>query len=125
MILHGQIQVKDYGESDDVVFLSGMDEPLAQYLEEEIMFKCVTVRYWITDAEVSLEDAQEAAVRQLYGDFRAEFCARYSELTGYLWTDEELKVGGHDLLNELYTNKGKWIILEISCHGLDNLGVGS
>ncbi|MNJ80064.1 hypothetical protein D3C77_783070 [compost metagenome] len=42
--------------------------------------------------------------------------ARYSELTGYLWTDEYLKVGGHDIIEELRSYVGKWLILEIEVH---------
>ena len=47
------------------------------------------------------------------GGIEADFNPRYSEITGYLWTDEELNVGGHDLMAELKSNVGKWLILEI------------
>lgn len=112
----GQIEVKDYGDSDDVVFLSGVDKPLAMVLEEDIVHKEVSIRYWITDREASLDKADEAFLQRLFGKIDVEFCARYSEITGYLWTDEELKIGGHDLLDELYHNKGHWLILEITIH---------
>ena len=37
----------------------------------------------------------------------------YSDYTGYLWTDENLKIGGHDLLDELKEDCGKWLFLTI------------
>jgi hypothetical protein len=39
---------------------------------------------------------------------------RYSEITGYLWTDEEIMVGGHDLIEELHDHLGKFCHLEIT-----------
>src|SRR5437868_3327415 len=40
--------------------------------------------------------------------------SHYSEITGYLWTDENLMVGGHDLLDELRSHKGSFVHLEIA-----------
>ena len=37
----------------------------------------------------------------------------YSEITGYLWTDEVVKIGGHDLLKEFETHLGKYLYMEI------------
>lgn len=75
--------------------------------------KQVSVRYWVTRQEVSKAEAQEHFIRELMGNGDARFGARYSDLTGYLWTDEELKVGGHDLINELKGHAGNWLILEV------------
>jgi hypothetical protein len=36
-----------------------------------------------------------------------------SEYTGYLWTDEDLMVGGHDLLAELKSHLGKFCHLYV------------
>jgi hypothetical protein len=41
---------------------------------------------------------------------------RYSETTGYLWTDEKLQVGGHDLIEELSGSAGKFLIFEADVH---------
>ena len=49
-------------------------------------------------------------------DAHARFGACYSEYTGYLWTDEEVLIGGHDLIEELRGCEGKWLLLEIVVH---------
>ena len=50
------------------------------------------------------------------GLLESEFWEQYSEITGYLGTDETLNVGGHDLLEELRSNIDNYIILEIEIY---------
>lgn len=95
----------------------GTNEPLAEILYYKIARKKVTVRYWISDTPATKEELKEDfIVKSLGGVANCKYGSHYSELTGYLWTDEELKIGGHDLLNELKSFKDKWIILEIEVH---------
>ena len=108
----GLLTEHSYGEADDILFLSTVSDPLAEELEW-MRGKQVTVRYWVSDNEATKEEASEDAMKQVMGKADGEFGARYSEITGYLWTDEELKVGGHDLLDELRSGVGKWLILEV------------
>lgn len=109
----GLLSLHSDGEADDVLFLSSLRDPLAEELGW-MARKRVSVRYWITDHQCTQEDAQKLATLQIMGIAHTDYVARYSEITGYLWTDEEIKVGGHDLLNELKSHVGKWLILEIS-----------
>ena len=108
----GRLSLHSHGEADDILFLSSLEDPLAEELEW-MSSKQVSVRYWITDRECTKEDAQRLATLEIMGIGEAEYRARYSEITGYLWTDEEIKVGGHDLLDELKSHVGKWIVLEV------------
>lgn len=73
----------------------------------------VTVRYWITDSQYTREEAQDAFLQTVMGEVDVKLESRYSEITGYLWTDENLMVGGHNLLGELQDSVGKWLILEV------------
>ena len=114
----GLLSIHSHGESDEILFLSSLREPLAQELNFMQSKNC-TVRYWITDKKATKDEAQDAFIGNLFGVADIDFGANYSEYTGYLWTDEEIKVGGHDLLDELKTNVGKWLILEIECEGKD------
>jgi hypothetical protein len=114
--LSGLLTVRDYGDSEEVLFLGEDEQPLAEYLEYKITYKKVSCRYWITDKEVTRDQAQNQFLKTLFGNAKAEFHARYSEMTGYLWTDEELKIGGHNLMNELKSHAGSWLILEIDIH---------
>ena len=113
MIYTGLLSEHDYGAAYGILFLSSLREPLARELEW-MSGKQVSIRYWVTDQQMSQEDATEAALRQMLGVAEVEFGSRYSELTGYLWTDENLTVGGHDLMAELHGNVGKWLILEVT-----------
>jgi len=112
----GQLSLRVYGDSEDVLYLSTREEPLARVLEEEISGKVVSVRYWVIDKEVTKEQAQGHFQAELAGAMSSIFSPVYSEITGYLWTDEEIKVGGHDLLAELEGYIGKWLILEVDIH---------
>ena len=108
----GLLSTHSWGEATDILYLSSLADPFAQELEW-MHRKNVTVRYWITDAPCTKDEAIVAAVLSLLGFAQIELYSRYSEMTGYLWTDEKLNVGGHDLLAELKSNAGKWLTLEI------------
>lgn len=123
----GWISLRDYGESSNVVNVSDDERPLAERLIDEIsdydrddnfrVEKQLSVKYWICDKEASKDEAISEVLKRLDGSAEIEFCARYSDLTGYLWTDEQLNVGGHDLLREIASSEKKWLILEIDVFG--------
>lgn len=115
----GTIEVSSHGESDDVMFLNNPvgpgyenDDPLAKRLDW-MSGKRVTVRYWVADKMCAKEDAIASFLGSIDGDADVRFHVAYSELTGYLWTDEDLNIGGHDLIYELKSHAGKWLILEV------------
>ena len=101
-----------YGEAYGILFLSSVEEPLAEELSW-MSGKNVSVRYWVSDKQGTKEEINEDSMKAIMGLANTKFGARYSELTGYLWTDEKIRVGGHDLLLELNGFVGKWLILEI------------
>lgn len=111
----GLLSLRQWGEADDILFLSSVREPLADELSW-MQGRKVTVRYWITDKQCSREEAAAEAAMTALGAADVEFGARYGDMTGYLWTDEELKVGGHDLMAEFRSRVGNWLILEIELH---------
>ena len=105
-------------EDDDVLAL------LENYKHTEILAEAIewhiakhgdhlTARYYISDVEIAANELVEKHLKTLYGSADAEYHVHYSEITGYLWTDEEINIGGHDLLSELKTHLGKWLHLEI------------
>lgn len=115
-IYKGFLRFKDYGESYDVLFLSSIEDPFCEELDDLISGKNITLSYYICEKEMTKEQAQEGFIKTLLGCAESEFTERYSELTGYLWTDEELKVGGHDLLSELSSYRDRYLIMEIEIH---------
>jgi hypothetical protein len=112
----GLLSRHSFGDADDILYLSSEREPLAEVLDGQIRKKQVTVRYWITDKPCSREEAIEDHARQIMGLAATKFGARYSETSGYLWTYQQCKIGGHDLIAELEDSAGKWLILEIEIH---------
>lgn len=103
---------------NDYAFFIG-DVLLAEKIQEDIenFGKYLSVCYWISDKERSKEEISERFTALMFGESSAEYKDYYSEATGYLWTDEECNIGGHDLIEELRQNLGKYCILEIEFNG--------
>lgn len=116
LIYKGFIEKKGKGENDDALFIGDMECPLAEEFESKLQRKKVSVRYWISDNEKTKDQIQEGALKKIMGIVDADYGDRYSEITGYLWTDQELNIGGHDLLAELSSCKGKFVYLEIDVY---------
>jgi len=75
-----------------------------------------TVRYAISPSGIWPNTLDEVAADQLSlleGKTISDYGARYSEITGYLWTDEDAKIGGHDLIALLKWNVGKYLWMEV------------
>lgn len=87
-------------------------EPLAE-LVEDFTEKFLTVRYWITNEPIDLNKAIETTVEQTMGFGDCKFFIHHSDQTGYLWTDEDFKVGGHDMIAEMGSFIGKHVLMEI------------
>ena len=82
----------------------------------------VSVKYYILDKEKTEEEATDALLKRIYGDIeKLNFILEaYSEWTieAYSeWTildlEEEVIIGGHDLIEELSGYEGKYLILII------------
>jgi hypothetical protein len=122
-LYQGFLREGGWGEADDILYLISGDEtedvePLAVILQDDLDDKTVSVRYYICDKRCTLEEAKESFIKQLSGQVDTDVRAHYSEITGYLWTDEKINIGGHDLIEELHSHKDKWLILLIDIHNL-------
>ena len=117
--IKGWIREGSFGDSDDIVWVDDDDHrnriPLTEALDC-IWNRKVTVHYYITNKACTKEEAVEQFLYTLIGLADVEFTARYSDITGYLWTDENLMIGGHDLLEELRSEVGNYLLLEIEVH---------
>lgn len=91
---------------------------LSKYFEAELGWgkRKASVRYYIGDTEVNPKTVDEDRIRHILGDLEVDYHHRYSDYTGYLWTESGFKIGGHDMLKTLRENKGKYIHLEITIH---------
>jgi hypothetical protein len=109
------------GEEDEIVgltpdpFRAADREIVAERIESDIdrYGRFLSVRYFVTDKVIPADQVITEWLNMLEGVGRAEYDMHYSDITGYLWTDEELNVGGHDLLNELRSHISKYLHMEI------------
>lgn len=92
-----------------------VEEPLIKGLSERLWHRdtVVSVRYWISDVPLTENELLVNTVMQQLGSPEIKFYSHYSEITGYLWTDENFVVGGHDIQEELRASLGKWLYLKI------------
>lgn len=111
----GRVVVKDHGEAMDVVFVGDDDEPFAERFSDDLEAhgRYVSVRYHLSDQPRPLEDLDEQLIRRMAGAADADYTDHYSDITGYLWTDQELNVGGHDLLDELRSGEGRYLTMVV------------
>ena len=96
-----------FEHSDNLILADSISDDLNKF------GRFVTLRLWISEKELSEEERMNAPVFMACGLGHAKYVVHYSEYTGYLWTDEELNVGGHDLLAELKSYVGLWLYLEL------------
>lgn len=65
---------------------------------------------------IDLDNIDETKIVSMMGEVSSKYYHSYSELTGYLWTEEGFKCGGHDLLDILYSHEGEYIHMEIELY---------
>lgn len=76
--------------------------------------KQIHVSYFISDVELTKEEFLENHLLTVFGAYKIGAYDVYgSEWTGYMWTDQDFKVAGHDLVGELSSHKGKFCYLKI------------
>lgn len=124
-IYTGRIRLHEelYDGPDDVLFVLPQDydgwydddETLASQIEAHIKAHgpYLSVQYFVSDVAMNADDLQVAWLDRLEGIGNADYTVHWSDYTGYLWTDEAINVGGHDLLEELKSHKNKYLHLEI------------
>lgn len=128
-IYQGRIAVEDFGEAMDILWVGGTprkrydQEPFAQIFEDDLNAhgRFVRVRYHVSDERWTLEELEENAIKVLAGAADARYKDHYSEETGYLWTDEDLNVGGHDLIKELGSSVGMYLYMIVDFYDTSSL----
>lgn len=124
MLYEGYAVLGTNHEEDDILFLADNPKakpcahdqpPLAQRLkwDMEKHGNYLSVQYFIAAKKCSLESCKRGMLQLLTGNGNAEYFMKFSDITGYLWTTEDLMVGGHDLLRELKSYAGKYVYLDV------------
>lgn len=123
-VYRGWLTTTGNGEEYDLLGL-GVEEDndcyiLAELISDDLGWprqRQVSVRYFVTDEPVNADTLNSELASLATGDSCIRYGMAYSEITGYLWTNEDLIVGGHDLIEELSSHKGKFLHLEVTFHG--------
>jgi Flp pilus assembly secretin CpaC len=89
---------------------------VAEYIGNEIGGERVTVRYWTSSVPLTREQLEQHTAEVALGVATAQYNMQYSDITGYLWTDEKMRVGGHDLIAELKNAIGMYLYMEVEVH---------
>jgi hypothetical protein len=127
ILIHGELDSQS--DSTDYICMHLDGDPLVDIHEiENLKHNVVTIRYWINNSPLTTVDqATEQTLMQTMGLLDPKINHAWSECTGYLWTEEHLKVGGHDILAEMwslckfdrrnYSDETKYFLLmEITVH---------
>lgn len=128
VLIHGEVDSSAPGTDYNCLHVDG--QPLVDEVEQ-FNGKNITVRYWISNKQLkSVEEADEQTLEQVMGFLDTEIDHFYSDVTGYLWTTEHLKVGGHNVLEEISSRcgLGRWdsgrtkhyLLMEITVHEESN-----
>ena len=113
-LIHGKIDTCPAGSEYSCLHVDG--DPIVNLIED-LVNNVVTVRYWISSNPLkTVEEADTQTLEQVYGALDAEIEHRYSDITGYLWTDEHFKVGGHDLIPILEAEENYYLLMEVTVH---------
>lgn len=75
-----------------------------------------SIQMLIGETPIDVNHIDETKIVSMMGEVESEYYHRYSDLTGYLWTDEGFKCGGHDIPKILRSNIGKYIHMEIELY---------
>jgi hypothetical protein len=117
---NGKIVEKRFEPSEyyigDKPFLRTIFEELDidPYLNDDIKIEVVSLEYIISDNSlIDFEDAKEHEWLRANGYTEVELNYRYSDITGYLWTDEKMVVGGHDIMSILENEEGSYCVMKI------------
>lgn len=106
------------GERDEL----GFEGKYLSLIEEFDVFnkQVVSVRFWLSDQEVTDNEAVLATIAEVFGTVDQLYGVLYTEITGYIGTTERFIVGGHNVVSILRENVGKYLILQVDVHTKHN-----
>jgi len=116
LVYKGFIKESSKDENDNALFIGNMEEPIAYVFMDELQSKQVSIRYFISETEKTKKELKENMLMAISGAVNADYGDSYSDYTGYLWTDENLNVGNHNLILEIKDNVGKFIYMEVDVY---------
>ena len=92
--------------------------PLTKEMEETCGWygMYASVQMLTGDTPIDMDHIDETKVVSMMGEVESKYYHRYSDYTGYLWTEEGFKCGGHDIPKILSSHMGEYIHMEIELY---------
>lgn len=92
--------------------------PFTKEMEEKCGWRScyASIQMLTGNTPIDLEHIDETKIASMEGDVESEYYHRYSDLTGYLWTEECFVAGGHDIPQILLSHNGEYIHMEIELY---------
>lgn len=76
----------------------------------------VTVGWHTSSVEKTHAELEMNLISTVLGAVDASFHHHYSDLTGYLWTTENINVSGRDIMKEMHLEDGHYLYLRAQLH---------
>ena len=79
-------------------------------------YKYASIQILTGDTPIDMDHIDETKIVSMEGYVNSHYYHRYSDYTGYLWTEEGFKCGGHDIPKILESHMGEYIHMEIGLY---------
>lgn len=91
--------------------------PFSKKMNELLGYDAIiSVQMLTGTTPIDMNHINETLIVSMEGEVSHKYYHCYSELTGYLWTEEECKCGGHDLINILKSHFGEYMYMKIDVY---------
>ena len=64
------------------------------------------VRFHVTDKQMMFEELNDNVLNKLEGCADTSYYHRFSDITGYLWTEQKIIINNHDIIETIYSMIG-------------------
>lgn len=119
IVVSGKIRRAENGENYDCLYIGR--SPITVMVNNTFTkYKQQVYCCWIiSNSFLTPEAALTAAINTANAELDSRYLDRYSDITGYLWTDQNFKVGGHDMEALLRQHIKQYAFLVISSKPID------
>jgi hypothetical protein len=93
--------------------------PFTKEMEDKFYWRnsYASIQMLTGDTPIDLDHIDETKIVSMMGEVDSHYYHQYSDYTGYLWTEEGFKCGGHDIPKILRSHIGEYIHMEIELYG--------
>lgn len=92
--------------------------PFTKAMEDKCQWrnKYASIQMLTGDTPIDINHIDETKIVSMMGEVTSEYYHCYFDFTGYLWTTEKFKCGGHDIPKILESHRGRYIHMEIELY---------